>query len=393
MKKILIISPVAFYPPDEGNKSRIFSMIKNLKKKAYNIHFLCTLENLEYRSIEKMTNYVDAFYSVCYDKTETTIFNYFSKVKKVLKLKYAYYYKKITGYHHIDSFFKFEIETKLREIKEKNSFDIVLVEYIFLSKALNYFDENTIKIIDTHDVFYKRCQLFKDRGIKQSWFCTNKKNETIALNRADKIIAIQNNEKKLFEELVNKQIVVIGHDINLPEKVMTIPEGNEIKYLLFIGSQNKINQSAISYYISKIYPKLKNKYEANFKLLLVGRICDYVEDDVDIVKLGVVELLADCYQKADLIINPVQFGTGLKIKNIEALAYSKPLITTTVGAEGIEDGSNRAFLVCDTDDEFVDSIIAIFKNKNYQLQIQNEARSFIQKYMENNTANYENLFK
>jgi len=59
----------------------------------------------------------------------------------------------------------------------------------------------------------------------------------------------------------------------------------------------------------------------------------------DIVKLGETAELDSAYDKADIVINPIRFDTGLEIKNIEALGYSNPLVTTSTGAEGMEIGN------------------------------------------------------
>src|SRR5690606_29841009 len=54
-----------------------------------------------------------------------------------------------------------------------------------------------------------------------------------------------------------------------------------------------------------------------------------------------------------VVINPVMHGTGLKIKNVEALGYGKPVVTTTVGAEGLELALSRGLIVADSEAEFI----------------------------------------
>ena len=63
--------------------------------------------------------------------------------------------------------------------------------------------------------------------------------------------------------------------------------------------------------------------------------------------LGVVESLEEAYTRAAVIVNPVLAGTGLKTKTVEALGHAKPLVTTSCGAEGIEDAAGTAFLMAD----------------------------------------------
>ena len=64
----------------------------------------------------------------------------------------------------------------------------------------------------------------------------------------------------------------------------------------------------------------------------------------------------EVYVISDIIINPVTFGGGLKIKNVEALCNGLPLVTTSVGAEGLEQGVGTAFHVCDTSDAMTETL-------------------------------------
>ena len=54
------------------------------------------------------------------------------------------------------------------------------------------------------------------------------------------------------------------------------------------------------------------------------------------------------YRNIDVVVNPIEFGSGLKIKNVEAIAYGKPLITTPHGANGFVDTPHASVLVADS---------------------------------------------
>jgi glycosyltransferase involved in cell wall biosynthesis len=117
--------------------------------------------------------------------------------------------------------------------------------------------------------------------------------------------------------------------------------------MFFIGSANQSNIDALHYFIEEIFPAVKTSFpEAT--LLVAGPVCRVLDSpDQSIIKCGEPENLDELYGKASVVINPIRFGTGLKIKNIEALGYAKPLVTTPVGAEGLENGADSAFLVAD----------------------------------------------
>ena len=92
--------------------------------------------------------------------------------------------------------------------------------------------------------------------------------------------------------------------------------------------------------------------------------------------MGFRENLEEIYREADIVINPVLFGGGLKIKNVEALCYSKPLVTTSAGADGLEEGINKAFLVCDSAESMIEDISIIIENPEKRTELANAAYEF-----------------
>ncbi len=132
--------------------------------------------------------------------------------------------------------------------------------------------------------------------------------------------------------------------------------------ILFIGSANQSNIDAIQFFIGDIFPHVKQRVP-NATLLVAGKVCRALNGNTaDVVALGEVDDLESTYNKADVVVNPIRMGTGLKIKNIEALGYSKPLVTTAVGAAGLESGIDSAFSIADTAPEFAEAVIRILND-------------------------------
>ena len=64
------------------------------------------------------------------------------------------------------------------------------------------------------------------------------------------------------------------------------------------------------------------------ELAIAGSICEALSGHKDVVLMGMLDDLSTAYESAAIVVNPMQFGTGLKIKSLEAMSYSKPLVTT-----------------------------------------------------------------
>ena len=125
----------------------------------------------------------------------------------------------------------------------------------------------------------------------------------------------------------------------------------------------------------EILPELNKKFP-NMKLVLAGDICQIVGPQKNCIRIGFVDNIRHAYDAADIVVNPVPYGTGLKIKNIEAIGYCKPLVTTPAGAEGIEQGIENAFLVAESEEQFVDAITRIFTDKDLYDRLTENAYEF-----------------
>jgi glycosyltransferase involved in cell wall biosynthesis len=236
-------------------------------------------------------------------------------------------------------------DAAVRKLAGEQKFDIVIVEYVFYSKALLAF-EGALKVIDTHDLFTDRAKKLAARNIKSHYWSLTRAQEARGLARADVILAIQKHEAAFFDELTEgkKRVLVVGHTVAL--RPLPAPEsaaGN----LLFVGTRYAANVDGARYFIERVLPLVREKFPS-VRLLVAGTVCEDLKADVPGVELlGVVDDLDEAYSRAGIIVNPVLAGTGLKTKTVEALGHAKPLVTTACGAEGIEDAAGRAFLMAD----------------------------------------------
>ena len=79
--------------------------------------------------------------------------------------------------------------------------------------------------------------------------------------------------------------------------------------------------------------------------------------------LGHVEDLKTMYNQARVAVVPVRYGAGIKIKALEALQNGVPVVTTTVGAEGISTGGDDAIAVCDDPEGFATRLVALLDDR------------------------------
>lgn len=357
-------------------------MVRCLIEHTHDVHFLYS--DQETGNIEKMKEYWgEKFYRVDYEKRvpdgEKILID---RLKRAVNKHYRYY----SG---VDDHYNLRLDVEILRLKGIHRFDAVLVEYIFQSRAFLNFGDQTRKVIDTHDVMTDRHKLFLQKGKQSYWYSTTRGQEKKGILRSDVIIAIQEKEKEHYQRLApRKKVVNIGHIVHLSDPVYDVPR----RKLLFVGSNNPSNYYGITDFLENVFPGLRSSFPG-LELIIAGNICGKLPDGLDaVVKLGEVEDLEKAYDLADIVINPLTVGTGLKIKMIEAMGLSKVVISTEVGAEGIE-GKGSAYLPGESTEDYSNNLINLFGNKNLYRNICSNARKLAETYNRRNTDRLLEIFE
>ena len=148
----------------------------------------------------------------------------------------------------------------------------------------------------------------------------------------------------------------------------------EDKILLFFATMSYApNYEAVEFINDKIYPLLKQIEGFKFKILICGKnlpqhIQHKLSDKTEIKYCGFVEDINSYINAADMMINPILSGGGVKTKAIDTLAMNQTVISTKTGAEGIDPTvcGNKLIITPDNDwNAFVNAIIStIDKREN-----------------------------
>lgn len=245
--------------------------------------------------------------------------------------------------HAIDDWFDDQLGNKVRQLCATYEFDVVLVNYVWMSKALDYVPCGPIKIIDTHDIFANRNALSLAEGIEARWFSTTEQQENLGLNRADLVIAIQDQEEAVFKSRVNAEtrVVCLGH---LVPKQKLLPKPNQETSITygFLGSANPFNITSIQKFIKDLRTTEEAVDQSTWMVCLAGSVCQHIEEDSHLKKYGVIEDLNELARDVDIFVNPMQGGTGLKIKTLDFLATGRKVIASDTALVGIISPQDRA---------------------------------------------------
>jgi len=93
---------------------------------------------------------------------------------------------------------------------------------------------------------------------------------------------------------------------------------------------------------------------------------------------GLVPDLDPCFTDSTLAVIPVRAGGGMRVRILEAFARAMPVVTTTVGLEGIQAQPGRDVLVADRPADFADAVIRLLSDKALQTQLSTNERCLVE---------------
>jgi len=226
--------------------------------------------------------------------------------------------------------------------------DAVIVHYLrlsYLAAPPRTTTGSPLMIIDTLDVMSDRYRSFQAAG-ERHWLRISEAEERAALTPFDVVVGIQNEDSHRFHDMLpGTRVITAGHAVPLVEHPFR--EEEDIR-LLFVGTGGAPNRRALRQFLDATWPLVTTHAPRPVRLIVVGAATaglDAGTVPAHVEVHGAVSDLTPLYAQTDIVVNPVSFGGGLKIKNIEALCHGKPLVTTDVGAQGLRDGAGSAFLV------------------------------------------------
>ncbi len=379
-QRILLISPTPTHPQDAGNRARIFHLAQQLRSLNCDLYF--AYYDIEGGDLDAMRTYWgDRMYLLPCRKAhdlddDLTCTGSVSSGGLKAGANLA----------TVDRWYDSSIEEEVRRLHRLLRFSTIWVEYVYLSKVLEVFDDTVTKVIDTHDVFANRKEMLINGGITPQWFYTNCESEKLGLSRAQIVIAIKEEEAEYFKGLGLPAVITIGH--LLPDQHCSpgFDKENDSVDLLYVASHNPINVKSWDYFTEKILFLIKAKFP-DISINVAGKICGSIPDSKYYRKLGIVDDLQSLYRSARIVINPVVCGTGLKIKTVEPLAFGCPVVTTSIGIGGIEGAKGLGVLVGRTPKEFVGHIEMLLMSRSYYRKQSQYAREYHKKYLGRNRRN------
>ncbi|WP_296718894.1 glycosyltransferase family 4 protein [Erythrobacter sp.] len=259
----------------------------------------------------------------------------------------------------------------LRTEASPRDWEVVIADYAFQAEAFGVLGTpRTRSAIIMHDLFHAR-PASGEGGDKDSVALLTRDAELAMLARAGTVIAIQQEEAAFLHDALPASRIVIAPAAHEPDPP---PAPGDPFRLLFVGSRTAPNTHGLGWFLEQCWPMLMAASPGT-RLDVAGTVCtDFAGSAPEGVRLlGLVPDLDPCYAEAGIVISPLRFGSGLKIKLVEALAKGRPVVATPVTLQGVAETCGRAVIEAGSAEGFAAGIVALQRSEDLRTRLSAEA--------------------
>ena len=298
-------------------------------------------------------------------------------------LKSLMFHKSLINLQYYDK----NIKTLLNNMLQSNNISFIMCEELaMMNYCMNlnvpiYFDDHNIEYIlmnRTANYNSLPLKLFLKREAKLI-----KKEELKSFKKAKKIFVVSDTDKQQINNKYNNKAIVVNNCYEILKK----PTLQDLqKNIVFVGNVSwKPNLHGIKHFIRNIFPKVLQK-ENDITLHIIGsnipKQIKQITNPNIILHENASEIEKNkIIDESRICIVPVYFGSGTRIKILEYWSHYKPVISTTIGAEGLKESSGT--YICDDDNQFANQIINLMNDKNRINKMGEENHKiFIENYCE-----------
>lgn len=280
--------------------------------------------------------------------------------------------------YNLSRFYSTELKTFLELNREK--YDAVICDGLYSAAQFSSIDSGHTKLIIRahnveHQIWEQQASLEKSilRRFYLKRLARTLRNEELAiLNKATAVWTISEADKTALRNQIETPITTIPISINTPS--------NEVDYTVdqcfHLGSMNwKPNKEAVDFLIQAVW-----KRNASLPHLVIGGSFITANAITNLPSncsvIGSVDDALAFMAKNGILVSPIQSGSGVRVKLLEALSLGVPIITTAIGASGI-DVASAGIIIAETAEEFTQAIIEITNDEQRKIAIGAKGKAYI----------------
>ncbi len=382
--KILLLTHRVPFPQNGGYQIVVFNTITGLVRLGHQVSLIALngKKNYQDNQQEGLLNQID--YSTHDIDLNVSVWDVFINLFSQTSF-------------NIDKYYDDDIEASLIKNVKDGEYDVIQFEGLLMSLYMPAIRKHTkAKLIyrahNIENLVWQRLSLQKSDPFKKAYLQMHarriRKYEIKQLNKFDAITVFTPQDKQ----------VMAGYGVTVPVKILPVginidhyqPDSSltEFPSLFFLGSLDWLpNREGMEWFLDSFLKDLTDG-ELNVKLYVAGSDIPESFDDYEVMGKvfiqGEVDDALEYVNSKAIMIVPLLSGGGMRVKIVEGMAMEKCIISTSLGAEGINFTNGENILIANTRDEFYKAIKRCIKDEAFCRDIGLNARKLIEEQHDNN---------
>ncbi len=374
--RILIIVPFPPFPVRSGGAVRMFNMLKELAKYA------------EIEVITFIPTYQDNYLLEQFSKLGL---NVHLAVRSGTPTPASFFTNPLP--ENVRVFANSEVKYLIWDVIDRLNIDTVVCEFTEAGVFLPIIPPEVQKILVEYEVQFlsafrrKKLGLHKRYGLEEFLWGKNLDLlrlflfETEALNYADTVHVMSEIDRKHIARFCSSDIYIVPNcvDSSTIRFCDQLPENKKVLY--FSSFSHMPNLDALFYFLDEIWPIVR-AYDPEAELTVAGssppEFLYIYNGRFGIEILGEVDDPLELYSSHRLMVVPLRAGSGTRLKILEAMAAGIPVVSTSVGVEGIAAKNAQHLLISDSSDGFASCILDLLNNYSKCEELRRNARKLVE---------------
>jgi len=222
-----------------------------------------------------------------------------------------------------------------RALLDSQPYAAVLATYAFTAPIFHGLNRRVLTICDVQDILHEHAQACVDRTGASSAFSLPAATEAYLWRQWDLLLAITPEDAQRIRPalLPGQRVIVARHAAACVPSAA--PGDDDVAF--YAGSDNQSNVGAVSWLLEEVWPKVRAR-RPSARLRIAGLICAGIPEPLKatpgVELLGFLPDVDDAIAQCGVLVAPYLYGSGLKIKVVEAAAAGKAIVTTPSGIVG-----------------------------------------------------------
>ena len=378
--KILFLQKRPLFPADSGGKIRTLNILRHLAR-WHDVTYLCNFAENERKFLPKMADLGLELETIPWREASRHSWRFYGQLATNVLSRHPF---------NVAKDYDRRLRRRAEELLAENDYDLIICDFVQMARnAIGL--TGPPKLLFQHNVeaeiFARHAKTGGSWALRQYMHLQYRKMrrfEAKAGRDFDAVVAVSDRDKQTFQADYgwdHVHTIDTAVDLDYFQRNGTEERPDQI---MFLGAMDWLpNEDCAEYFVREVWPIVRNK-RPNVTFQIVGRnptpLVRQLNSATGVEVVGTVPDVRPYLAESSVVVVPLRIGGGTRIKIFEAMAMGKTVVSTTLGAEGLNVTSGHDIEIADTPNELADAVLRLLDSPDLRTTIGANARELVEQH-------------